>query len=36
LSSGVIWDYVNGSIGTKETINSLNSIYAQAYANQNN
>jgi multiple sugar transport system substrate-binding protein len=36
LSSDVIWDYVNGSIGAKETINSLNSIYAQAYANQNN
>jgi multiple sugar transport system substrate-binding protein len=36
LSSDVIWDYVNGSISAKETINSLNSIYAQAYANQNN
>lgn len=36
LSSDVIWDYVNGSIGTNETIDSLNSIYAQAYANQNN
>jgi multiple sugar transport system substrate-binding protein len=36
LSSDVIWDYVNGSVGAKETINALNLIYAQAYANQNN